>query len=210
MRRTKVGTKERRAKERETLKDTIVSAAKDIALQEGWHAVTVRKIAEKIEYTPPIIYQYFKDKNELFNEIKREGYQKLLAYYKRILIDSKDATEILTNLALAYWDFAWENPELYKLMYGLEGAIVRTDDLSEETKQIRLTIKNTLALVLEESHSSLYNKDFDWGEAVDILRSLLHGVIAFSMSGSLQGDRERARSLAMKGVQDLVTFWMEQ
>ncbi len=210
MRRTKMGTKERRAKERETLKDTIVAAAKDIALQEGWHAVTVRKIAEKIEYTPPIIYQYFKDKNELFNEIKREGYQKLLAYYKRILIDSKDATEILTNLALAYWDFAWENPELYKLMYGLEGAIVRTDDLSEETKQIRLTIKNTLALVLEESHSSLYNKDFDWGEAVDILRSLLHGVIAFSMSGSLQGDRERARSLAMKGVQDLVTFWMEQ
>jgi len=205
-----MGIKERRARQRESLKEEILLAAKNIAIQDGWQSVTVRKIAEKIEYTPPIIYEYFKDKDELLREIKREGLQKLLAKYQTVLGESKDSTQVLLNLGIAYWDFAWENPELYKIMYGLEGIVVGASGLDEEIAQIRLTIKNTLGQVLKESKSTTGQKDFDWEGAVDILRSLLHGVIAFSMSGGLRGDRERARSLAMKGIQDLVTFWMEK
>jgi len=205
-----MGIKERRARQRESLKEEILLAAKNIAIQDGWQSVTVRKIAEKIEYTPPIIYEYFKDKDELLREIKREGLQKLLAKYQTVLGESKDSTQVLLNLGIAYWDFAWENPELYKIMYGLEGIVVGASGLDEEIAQIRLTIKNTLGQVLKESKSTTGQKDFDWEGAVDILRSLLHGVIAFSMSGGLRGDRERARSLAMKGIQDFVTFWMEK
>lgn len=205
-----MGIKERRTRERELLREDILLAAKNIAMQEGWQGVTVRKIAEKIEYTPPIIYEYFQDKDALFREIKREGLQKLLAQYQMVLAASQNSTEVLTNLALAYWDFAWENPELYKIMYGLDGAIGGNQGLDEEITQIRLAIKNTLAQVLNESHSASNQNDFDWEGAVDIMRSLLHGVIAFAMSGGLRGDRERAQSLAMKGVQDLVTFWMEE
>ncbi len=202
-----MGTHERRERERKAVKESIIAAAKDIAIKEGWDAVTVRKIAEKIDYTPPIIYQYFKDKSELLRELKREGLQKLLAKYQSVLRSSQNAPEALTNLATAYWDFAWENPELYKLMYGLYGIELGVKGLEEEIAQIRVTIRDTLARVLQESGSS-YQKDVDWEEAIDILRSLLHGVIAFSMSNGLRGGKERASTLAMKGVKDLVTFWI--
>lgn len=205
-----MGAKERRIREREALKSDIIVAAKNIATLEGWPAVTIRKIAEKVEYSPPIVYEYFKDKDELLREIKREGLCKLLLKYQEALHASKDPFEILTNLGVAYWDFAWENQELYKIMYGLDAASVGTKGLEEEIEQIRLTVKNSLAHVLKQSKNTLSTKDFDWEAAVDILRSLLHGVIAFSMSGGLRGDRERAQSLAMKGIQDLVTFWINK
>ncbi|MBA3752138.1 TetR/AcrR family transcriptional regulator [Candidatus Dependentiae bacterium] len=200
-----MGIKERRLRERESLKKEIIVAAQSIASTEGWHAVTVRKIAQQIEYTPPIIYEFFKDKDALFLEIKREGLRKLLVTYQNSLSSSKDATELLTNFGAAYWEFAIDNPELYKIIYGFGGGAGGTTELTEEVGQIRLLIKDTLARVLQETKSP---SNFDWEGAIDILRSLLHGMIAFSMSGAMRGDQERARSLAMKGIQDLVTFWM--
>jgi AcrR family transcriptional regulator len=204
----RMGLKERRMREREALKEDILLAAKDIAIQDGWQAVTVRKIAEKIEYAPPIIYEYFEDKDALLREIKREGLQKLLIKYQQVLNASDDATTVLTNLAVAYWEFACENQELYTIMYGLAGISIGIDGLEEEIEQIRSAVKNSLQRVLKESKSSIH--DFNWEDAIDIMRSLLHGVIAFSMNGGWQADREKARFLAMKGVQDLVTFWMQQ
>jgi len=205
-----MGTQERRIRERKALKNDIVLAAKNIALHEGWNAVTIRKIAEKIEYSPPTIYEHFKDKDELLREIRREGYQKLLSSYQEALTSFNNPESILTQLGVAYLDFAWENPELYTVMYGLDGSTAGSKGLEEEIEQIRLTIKDALLRMLKESKQNADLSLFNWEDAIDILRCMLHGAITFSMVNGLRGDQARARSLAMKGIHDLVTHWMQE
>ncbi|GFZ29714.1 TetR family transcriptional regulator [Clostridium zeae] len=73
-----MGIQHRRERERQEKRELILNAAKDIINLEGIDSVTVRKIADKIEYTAPIIYHYFKDKDEIIDCIMREGYKKLI------------------------------------------------------------------------------------------------------------------------------------
>src|SRR5215831_17182373 len=63
--RREMGFKERRDRERTEMRQAILHAASEIAAQEGWHAVTIRRVAERIEYSPPTIYEYFESKEAL-------------------------------------------------------------------------------------------------------------------------------------------------
>ncbi|OPX11308.1 helix-turn-helix domain-containing protein, partial [Gordonia sp. i37] len=54
-----MGTQDRRARERAERRDRVVEAARDLAERDGWSAVTTRRLADEIEYTPPVLYQHF-------------------------------------------------------------------------------------------------------------------------------------------------------
>ncbi|GKU24834.1 TetR/AcrR family transcriptional regulator [Clostridium folliculivorans] len=73
-----MGIQDRRERERQEKRELILKAAREIINSEGIDSVTVRKIADKIEYTAPIIYHYFKDKDEIIDCIMREGYKKII------------------------------------------------------------------------------------------------------------------------------------
>jgi AcrR family transcriptional regulator len=73
-----LGIKERRQRQRQELKGGILAAARGIASSEGWQAVTIRKIAALIEYSPPVIYEYFGSKEEILLEVMRTGYAEQL------------------------------------------------------------------------------------------------------------------------------------
>ena len=66
---------ERRLRAKEETKQSILAAARKIAGKEGWQAVTIRKIADEIEYTPPIVYEYFENKEALFKELIYFGFR---------------------------------------------------------------------------------------------------------------------------------------
>ncbi|MDR1416635.1 MAG: TetR/AcrR family transcriptional regulator, partial [Prevotellaceae bacterium] len=72
-----MGHIERRQKEREATRKSIMDTALNIAIAEGWNAVTIRRIADTIEYTPPIVYEHFKNKEDLFDELKLMGHRRL-------------------------------------------------------------------------------------------------------------------------------------
>ena len=63
-----MGHIERRQKEKEEMRKRIMDTTLKIAVSEGWDAVTIRKIANAIEYTPPIVYEHFKNKEDLFDD----------------------------------------------------------------------------------------------------------------------------------------------
>jgi AcrR family transcriptional regulator len=67
-------TIERKPRNREQIRSGILKTAKSIARQEGWQAVSIRKIADAIEYSAPIIYEYFDSKDVLLDEIRSEGF----------------------------------------------------------------------------------------------------------------------------------------
>src|SRR5271168_4346283 len=73
-----MGVQERRAREKKELRDEILDAARDLFLREGYENVSMRKIAEKIEYSPTTIYLYFQDKSELLDCICEETFARLV------------------------------------------------------------------------------------------------------------------------------------
>lgn len=106
----------RKERQKEELKGKILQAARELFMQKGFEEVSIRNIAEKIEYSPTTIYLYFKDKDEIFLELHREGFA-LLNQYFRPLTHVADPYERLKAMNKAYIAFALENGEFYDLMF---------------------------------------------------------------------------------------------
>lgn len=98
------------------MRDAITDAALELFLTEGYQQTSIRRIAEKIEYTPGAIYSYFKDKDEILYEIHILGFTKLFEYLKKAL-DEKEPLDKLYQTGRLYIKFAFENPEHYDLMF---------------------------------------------------------------------------------------------
>jgi AcrR family transcriptional regulator len=111
---------DRKLREKEAVKHSILEAAKNIAAKEGWHSVTIRKIADAIEYTPPIVYEHFENKEDLIRELIYSGFDILGIEFVRILKSNNDPKILLKELTLLHWDFAINNRVLYQLMFSIE------------------------------------------------------------------------------------------
>jgi len=111
---------ERRLKDKEEMKQSILDAARKIAGKEGWQAVTIRKIVDEIEYTPPIVYEYFENKEALFKELIYLGFRMMHKDIEKAKLSESDPKKLLSNIAIIYWDFAFNNTDLFQLMFSLE------------------------------------------------------------------------------------------
>ena len=119
-----MGIKERKELEKQEMRKLILDNAMKLFLEEGFENITIRHIAEKIEYSPATIYLYFKDKDEIIYTLHREGFEKLYGWQQKIL-SIKDPLKRLHKHAEMYVSFALENPEYYDLMF-IERAPFRT------------------------------------------------------------------------------------
>jgi AcrR family transcriptional regulator len=111
---------ERRQREKDEIKQSILDAARKIASNEGWHALTIRKIADEIEYTPPIVYEHFENKEALIRELIYTGFNMLGKEFSVVRESETDPRRLLKMISLIHWDFAFEHVELYQLMFSLE------------------------------------------------------------------------------------------
>jgi AcrR family transcriptional regulator len=114
-----MGIKKRREREKENLRQLILDAAREMFAEEGYHAVSMRKIADKIEYSPTTIYLYFKDKNDLLRQICDETFAKLAQRLSKI--DKKEGKSLEGFRAglRAYVEFGLEHPKHYEVTFML-------------------------------------------------------------------------------------------
>jgi AcrR family transcriptional regulator len=112
-----MGTKERRKREKETLRQEILDAARQLFLKNGFENVSMRQIAEKIEYSPTTIYLYFEDKAELFRSICEETFAKLEGELGAIVKTDRDPALCLRKGAKAYIRFGLRYPHHYQLVF---------------------------------------------------------------------------------------------
>ncbi len=111
-----MGTRERREREREEIRTKILDAAREMFVAEGYEAVTMRKIADRIEYSPTAIYFHFKDKDALIRELCDADFEKLAQEFAGIARIA-DPIEQLRRVGHAYADFGVRNPNHYRLMF---------------------------------------------------------------------------------------------
>ena len=111
-----MGPKERRAREREETRGVILDAARELFIAEGYEAVTMRRIADRIEYSPTAIYFHFRDKEALLKELCETDFLALAGQLAKIA-QVRDPIERLRKTGLAYIDFGLSNPNHYRLMF---------------------------------------------------------------------------------------------
>jgi AcrR family transcriptional regulator len=196
-------TETRREREKRELKKTILDTAREIAKQEGWEAVTIRKIASTIEYGAPAIYALFENKDAILNEIVRESFQQLLKYMQQADDPKADSEIRLRAIGHAYWAFADHYPKIYQAMHGLGGVPFCSGYKPEEIWQIHDLLADIVRAV--SPGKELPQSDID--DRVQVMRATLHGLVSITMNGRITGGRERAEALMERAIQDFLKAW---
>lgn len=114
-----MGIAERKQKQKGAARESILVAAMGIARKEGWRGLSMRKIADEIEYSATMIYEYFDSKDALLIELTKLGFLSLLKEMKNAAKKINDPREKLVKMWLAYWNFAFAEKEFYQLMFSI-------------------------------------------------------------------------------------------
>jgi len=112
-----MGTKERQQRDRDRIRQAILTAARELFVSEGYRNVSMRKIADRIEYSPAAIYSYFSSKDDIFFALTEEGFR-ILA--ERLLDATQHVEEPLERLRRGLWvfyQFSKTDPEYFELMF---------------------------------------------------------------------------------------------
>jgi AcrR family transcriptional regulator len=178
-----VGSSERRERERLKLRGKILDAARKLFIQEGYEAVTMRKIAKRIEYSATAIYAHFADKEALMRELCSEDFQMLATGFQEVAA-IEDPIERLRQTGRAYVDFAVRYPNHYRLIFMTPRPAEFEADQEGKGDVQKDAYAFLVAVVEDAMAKGAFKKD--WKDA-DLLAQVLwagmHGVVALHLVG---------------------------
>ncbi|CAH0996689.1 hypothetical protein EMA8858_02823 [Emticicia aquatica] len=170
-----MGVVDRKEREKVEMKRQILDAARRLFLEQGFEKTSIRNIAEVIEYSAGTIYLYFKDKNEILFALHVEAFGALTQAMQAGIISKTDPFERLVALGKHYLKYAFENPELYDLMFVMT-APIETLECREEIWCDGERAFDTLKFVVEDCMKAGYFAGED-SESISVMMwSLVHGL----------------------------------
>lgn len=186
-------TQTRKERERAERRQRIIDTARELAETQGWEAVTVRRLADRIEYSQPVLYSHFAGKSAIVTAVAEQGFVELTTVMRQAHAEATGDADRLRRVARAYLEFAAANPALYDAMF-----LMSTD----------LTFGLEAPLPLREGFAELeamfrpFVDDPDLGARTEVAWSTLHGLATLERGGRLRTElREQRLSL-------LVAEWL--
>lgn len=172
-----MGIVERRAREKEQLRSKILDAAGQLFIEEGFPNVSLRKIAEKIEYSPATIYLHFRDKNDLLASLCRETFNGLREELIRLEAEQSDPLILLRLGLRAYIEFGLEHPHHYILTFGTPHGTYDMEKVPEflESNKIGLENFDSLRRVLERCRTAGSLVFDDLEATAQVIWTFIHG-----------------------------------
>jgi AcrR family transcriptional regulator len=178
-----MGIKERHERDREAVKRAILDAARDLFVNEGYENVSIRKIAERIEYSPAAIYGYFPSKDEIFLALAEEGVR-LLGACEVGPVAGLPVIERLRRRVLRLYRFSIEHPQYFALLF-VDRAVPRICQESDRFGFAR-EMRHELIRELEEATSQgVFPANTPASAALRILTMGVLGVAVMRLSGRL-------------------------
>ena len=177
---------ERKQRERTVRERLIVATARELAEQQGWDAVTTRRLAERIEYSQPVLYSHFRGKREIIGAVALEGATEMAAAIRAASAAVDDPRARVTALARAYLDFAAHNPAVHDALFQLDGGLAYAqDDTPAPLKDAFAALMETLGEVAGDG--------VDTGLFTEVFWSSLHGLATLTRAGRLLPEFAEAR-----------------
>jgi AcrR family transcriptional regulator len=190
-----MGIKERQGRAREAIRRAILDAARDLFVSEGYQNVSIRKIAERIEYSPAAIYGYFASKDDIFFALAEEGF--------RLLHGDPDAFAALESLPpleqirasfTRLYEYSREHPQYFALMF-VDRSVPRISREYERFAFAREMKHHMLTQIQACIESGVLTPDVKPEVALRLLTVGIVGVVVLSLSERL-GPGESADALA--------------
>jgi AcrR family transcriptional regulator len=178
-----MGVAERKERHKEELKKEILDAARELFVEKGYEATSIRNIAEKIEYSPATIYLHYKDKHEIMHALHREGFQLLISYLAPVG-SIADPFDRLTAMGGKYIQFAMENPDMYNLIFVLSDPLKHVENCFEEWDEGDRAF-DVLHKTVVECQERGHFKSFEPYGFAFMIWSTMHGLCALRISGHL-------------------------
>jgi hypothetical protein len=179
-----MGITERRIRQKEEVRSSILSTAWQMVKEEGWQSLSIRKIADAIEYSVPVIYDHFENKETIMLEFAKEGFQLLSKRIQKAKEKSNNPAEQIKAIADAYWNFAFKNKEHYQLMYGMGMQGCEIEKCFPERSDFRSAVLGPLTTLISKSK----NPDVNPCLKYFTFWSILHGLISIKSMNSNVSD----------------------
>ncbi|WP_440098247.1 TetR/AcrR family transcriptional regulator [Streptosporangium sp. H16] len=183
-----MSTQERRERERARRHRLIVTVARELAEAEGWEAVTTRRLAERIEYSQPVLYSHFAGKDAIVAAVALEGFAELAAELGKARATAGTPREALAALIHAYAGFARLNPSLYDAMLTLAVDLPFGRPDTPAPLQAAFTEFREVIAAFAAGRDTGILAEVAWGS--------VHGLVTLTRSGRLPADHHERR-LAM-------------
>jgi AcrR family transcriptional regulator len=185
------------------IRSMVLHAAETIIREEGFQALTVRKIALDIGYTVGTIYMVFTNMNDLAQHIKGRTLDQLSNQLQQRLVTEASDEQKIHDLAMTYWQFAEQNQNCWRMIFEWPGDSVPAPDWYQEKVEQMFFYVETLFRNL------MPGKPVDQARlAARTLWSSVHGVSILAMTGYPQGiDADQAQQQLMLLVRHFVFGW---
>jgi AcrR family transcriptional regulator len=186
-----LGIAERKGRQLAERERRIVAAARLIAEREGWNAVTIRRLAEEIEYSQPVLYSHFESRDAIIAAVAVEGFREIKTVLQKATRESTDRRDALENAAMAYLAFARTHPALYEAMFTLPTSLRFAE--AETKSELKAAFAALAAVVMPA------NTDVE--VATETFWAALHGLAKLERSGRIgQSARVERLALIVRGI----------
>lgn len=172
-----MGISERRLRQKQEVRCKIMATAWQIVQEEGWQALSIRKIADAIEYSVPVVYDHFESKEWILIEFARDGFRLLVKKMQLAKNKHTDPAEQLKAIADAYWNFAFKNKEYYQVMFGLGIPCSEEENCLPEKAGFRNLVTETIEAITAKQNKKVINTCLK----THTFWSVLHGLISIKM-----------------------------
>ncbi len=172
-----MGIVERKERQRKEIRESILESAWKVVNEEGWQSLSIRKIADAIEYSVPVVYDHFENKEAILSEFNRQGFKLLGDKVKQARETQDTPSKQLEAIAFAYWDFAFDNKEYYQLMYGLGMPTCESLNSVPELTAFIGVFHTTIGLMIKDGPAKEENT---WMK-VHSFWSMLHGLVSINL-----------------------------
>jgi AcrR family transcriptional regulator len=168
-----MGTKERQDRERQAVTAAILDAARDLFIAEGYQSVSIRKIAERIEYSPAAIYSYYASKDDIFLALAAEGFHRLDEKV-RAAMTTADPLENVRGCWWAFYQFSQEQPAFFQLMF-VDHSVPRITEQWEGFEFLQQMLGHAVTAIQKAIDAGAFPKTLNPNAAMHMLWASLIG-----------------------------------
>ena len=177
-----MGTRERRERERAARRAAIVATARELAEQEGWDAVTTRRLAERIEYSQPVLYSHFAGRDAIVAAVARQGFAELAADTRARAGAATGPRDALEAAVVGYLTFARAHPATYHAMF------VAATELPFAAADTPVELTDAFAVLRAPVAALAHLADHEADVATELLWSTLHGLATLQAAGRVPAE----------------------
>jgi AcrR family transcriptional regulator len=170
----------RQEREKQELRQAILAAAGELFLEQGYERFSLRKVAERVGYSPTTIYLYFRDKDDLLFTVVDEGFARFSQQLAAAAESQEDAWERLIALGRAYVAFGLQNPVYYQLMFMQRADFLMHTPVGES--QPRIASFRVLRQTVQQAIDAGVLRPGDAESYSDVLWALVHGMVSLAIS----------------------------